>query len=260
MASRACFRFFLAVLFVCLSRSQGREFHVGGKDGWVVNPSEDYNHWAERNRFQVNDTISFRYKKGEDSVLLVIEDDYHKCNTKNPVYKWEDGDSEFRFYQSGPFFFISGKPGNCEKGQKLIVVVLAVRASPPVPTPLPQPPAVAPSPRWPAPATPPSSPAPPHATPTLPPTSPPATPPTALPPVWPPAKPPTSPSPATKPPSSAPSPAPTATPPSSPPSSLPLQFPPEISPASAPAPAPSSAWTITPASLSVVAVTFMLII
>lgn len=33
------------------------EFHVGDKDGWVVKPSEDYNHWAQRNRFQVNDTL-----------------------------------------------------------------------------------------------------------------------------------------------------------------------------------------------------------
>ncbi|KAK8537821.1 hypothetical protein V6N13_096376 [Hibiscus sabdariffa] len=30
----------------------------GGRDGWVVNPSENYNHWVERMRFQVNDTLS----------------------------------------------------------------------------------------------------------------------------------------------------------------------------------------------------------
>ncbi|XP_059625380.1 early nodulin-like protein 18 [Cornus florida] len=51
----------------------------------------------------------------------------------------DDGDSVFKFDRSGPFFFISGNKENCQKGQKLIVVVLAVRnhhKSPPVAIPL----------------------------------------------------------------------------------------------------------------------------
>jgi len=52
---------FLGVLFVILmgflSTSQAYNFFVGGKDGWVLHPSEKYNHWAERNRFRVNDTL-----------------------------------------------------------------------------------------------------------------------------------------------------------------------------------------------------------
>jgi hypothetical protein len=51
----------LGVLFVILmgflSTSQAYKFFVGGKDGWVLDPSENYSHWAERNRFQVNDTL-----------------------------------------------------------------------------------------------------------------------------------------------------------------------------------------------------------
>lgn len=47
------FAFFLS--FMCLS--QGYTFYAGGKEGWVLNPSESYDHWARRNRFQVNDTI-----------------------------------------------------------------------------------------------------------------------------------------------------------------------------------------------------------
>lgn len=38
-------------------QAEARQFDVGGRDGWVVKPSEDYNHWAQRNRFQVNDTL-----------------------------------------------------------------------------------------------------------------------------------------------------------------------------------------------------------
>jgi len=37
--------------------SNGHKFYVGGRDGWVLTPSEDYSHWSHRNRFQVNDTL-----------------------------------------------------------------------------------------------------------------------------------------------------------------------------------------------------------
>ncbi|XP_059452574.1 early nodulin-like protein 3 [Corylus avellana] len=142
----------LGVLFVILmgflSTSQAYKFFVGGKDGWVLDPSESYSHWAERNRFQVNDTLVFKYKKGSDSVLVVTEEHYHACNTTSPTQSLADGDSIFKFGRSGPFFFISSK--NCQKGQKLIVVVLAVRnkthhSPPPSPSPVPESP-VLPSP------------------------------------------------------------------------------------------------------------------
>ncbi|XP_073133863.1 early nodulin-like protein 14 [Henckelia pumila] len=103
------------------------QFRVGGKDGWSLNPSENYPHWAERMRFQVNDTLLFKYKKGSDSVLVVTPEDYEKCGWGNPILKLDGGDSVFKFDRSGPFFFISGKKSNCDKGQKLITVVLAVR-------------------------------------------------------------------------------------------------------------------------------------
>ncbi|KAK9269396.1 hypothetical protein L1049_001169 [Liquidambar formosana] len=118
---------FLVFLTGFLSSSQAYKFYVGGKDGWVLHPSENYTHWAERNRFQVNDTLFFKYKKGSDSVLVVSKDDYYKCNTDKPIMKMEDGDSVFKFDRSGLFFFISGNNGTCEKGQKLIVLVLAVK-------------------------------------------------------------------------------------------------------------------------------------
>lgn len=44
-------------LFSLLSGSQAFTFYVGENDGWVLYPSENYNNWAERNRFQVNDIV-----------------------------------------------------------------------------------------------------------------------------------------------------------------------------------------------------------
>ncbi|BAT89540.1 hypothetical protein LR48_Vigan08g015900 [Vigna angularis] len=150
------------LLLTLLSSSQAKKFNVGGSQGWVPNPSESYNNWAGRNRFQINDTIVFNYKKGSDSVLEVKKEDYDKCNKTNPIKKFENGDTEFKFDRSGPFYFISGNDGNCEKGQKLIVVVLSPRKSPspspspslspllppkdmPSPSPKPNPPIVSPS-------------------------------------------------------------------------------------------------------------------
>nr|XP_027063151.1 early nodulin-like protein 2 [Coffea arabica] len=138
-----------SVFLLCMASfiisSYAYQFSVGGRDGWVVKPSEDYNHWAGRMRFQVNDTLFFKYKKGSNSVLVVNKDDYDKCNVDKPIIKLEDGNSIFKFDRSGPFYFISGNKTYCDQGQKMIVHVLAVRtppkppASPPSPSPRPAP-------------------------------------------------------------------------------------------------------------------------
>lgn len=155
----SCFAF--AMLFL-MNSSQGYRFYVGGRSGWVVNPYESYNRWAERMRFQVNDTLFFKFNKGNDSVLVVTSQNYNNCNTKNPIKSFTEGYSEFKFERSGPHFFISGNADHCKEGQKLIVVALAVRPkkSPltPIPTPSPAPmlsppsPSPAPSALEPAPA------------------------------------------------------------------------------------------------------------
>ncbi|KAL2496421.1 early nodulin-like protein 2 [Forsythia ovata] len=79
--------------------------------------------------------LLFKYKKGVDSVLEVNKDDFDNCNTSNPKVKLEDGNSIFKFDRSGPFYFITANKANCDKGQKIIIVVLAVRTPPHAPTP-----------------------------------------------------------------------------------------------------------------------------
>jgi hypothetical protein len=44
-------------LLLAASCCVGREFIVGGRGGWTTHPAEPFNHWAERNRFQVNDSL-----------------------------------------------------------------------------------------------------------------------------------------------------------------------------------------------------------
>lgn len=101
-------------------------------------------------------------------MLLVTEQDFDTCNTRNPVRRLQavgsSGSSErsvFKLDRSGPFFFISSDEERCQKGQKLYIIVMAVRRSttpaapapdaafPPAPSPVPDsafPPA--PSPVW----------------------------------------------------------------------------------------------------------------
>ena len=50
----------LSLLLVFLLAASGcgaREFIVGDNGGWVERPAETFNHWAERHRFHVNDTL-----------------------------------------------------------------------------------------------------------------------------------------------------------------------------------------------------------
>ncbi|WCJ30798.1 early nodulin-like protein 1 [Euphorbia peplus] len=138
----------LIIMVLFLGTSDCYQFNVGGKDGWVLNPSENYTVWAHRNRFQVNDTLVFKYNKGSDSVLVVNKGDFQSCNTQNPKQSLTDGESTFKFDHSGPFFFISGVSDHCKNGQKLHIIVMAIRpkpSSPNLPPPPPSPSAISPS-------------------------------------------------------------------------------------------------------------------
>ncbi|PON44058.1 Phytocyanin domain containing protein [Parasponia andersonii] len=100
------------------------EFQVGGTNGWVIPPSNDtkvYNDWASDNRFQLGDTIRFRY--GKDSVMEVTEEDYKKCNSSHPNFFSNTGNTVFKLNHTGPFYFISGAFEHCQKGQRMIIKV-----------------------------------------------------------------------------------------------------------------------------------------
>ncbi|KAL1537735.1 early nodulin-like protein 3 [Salvia divinorum] len=123
----------LVSLLLLVETSNGFEFKVGGPTGsWAV-PSDPsvaiYNHWAEKTRFQIGDSLLFVYDSSRDSVLHVTEDDYNNCNTASPLHKLSDGRSSFRLDRSGPYYFISGVAENCRKNEKLVVVVMAERSS-----------------------------------------------------------------------------------------------------------------------------------
>ncbi|CAO2814370.1 unnamed protein product [Amaranthus hypochondriacus] len=111
------------------------EFEVGDTNnltkGWEVPPLNHphvYNQWAQNNRFKVNDTLHFTYKK--DSVMVVTESEYDKCRSSQPLYFSNNGDTTVVLDRPGLFFIMSGVTGHCERGQKMIVKVLDVQTPP----------------------------------------------------------------------------------------------------------------------------------
>ena len=69
----------------------------------------------------------WKYDGGKDSVLQVSKENYANCNTSNPIEEHKDGNTKVKLDRSGAFYFISGAEGHCQKGQKLVVVVLSPR-------------------------------------------------------------------------------------------------------------------------------------
>ncbi|XP_010275992.1 PREDICTED: early nodulin-like protein 3 [Nelumbo nucifera] len=128
-------------LSLLIQRVSATEFKVGSSNGWAV-PTDanapSYNQWAEKNRFQIGDSLLFVYTPEKDSVLQVNKDDYTNCNTGQPIALFNDGHTSFKFNQSGPYYFISGIVESCLKNEKMVVVVLADRSgrlAPPSPPP-----------------------------------------------------------------------------------------------------------------------------
>lgn len=115
-----------------LSFTEARDHLIEGiADAWKVPSSESdsHNKWAQKNRFQIGDSLVWKYDSKKDSVLQVTREAYLGCNTTSPIAAHNDGETKVVLNKSGPYYFISGSQPNCEKGEKLIIVVMAARGS-----------------------------------------------------------------------------------------------------------------------------------
>lgn len=66
--------------------------------------------------------LDFKYDK--DSVLVVEEGDYDKCDSAHPIFFSNNGNTVYTLDHSGAFYFISGIAEHCQKGQKMIIRVM----------------------------------------------------------------------------------------------------------------------------------------
>ncbi|XWS27886.1 hypothetical protein CRYUN_Cryun25bG0018500 [Craigia yunnanensis] len=115
-------------MLLMIQKGYAREFVVN----WGLHngtTAKNYDQWAEKNRFQIGDSIVFIYTPNDDSVLHVTAEDYKNCNVESPISKYTDGRTVYPFIQTGPYYFISGNQEHCQKNEKLVVVVLANHSS-----------------------------------------------------------------------------------------------------------------------------------
>ncbi|KAE8733576.1 Early nodulin-like protein 3 [Hibiscus syriacus] len=110
---------------VLMTKGYARDFSVN----WSLHNADSYNQWAEKNRFQIGDSLVFTYTPNNDSVLHVTEEAYKNCSVESPLSSYSDGHTVFSLSHSGPYYFISGNKDNCEQNEKLVVVVLADRSN-----------------------------------------------------------------------------------------------------------------------------------
>ena len=63
----------------------------------------------------------------DDSVLEVTRDDYNRCSTAAPLatHKGAAGAATVPLPRSGPYYFVGGAPGSCQKGERLLLVVMS---------------------------------------------------------------------------------------------------------------------------------------
>lgn len=61
----------------------------------------------------------------------MTENDYKICNKSKPLRSFNDGKTKIELSRSGPFYFVSGADGHCEKGQKVEIKVLSAKHSTP---------------------------------------------------------------------------------------------------------------------------------
>ncbi|KAE8126072.1 hypothetical protein FH972_020819 [Carpinus fangiana] len=130
MASHRALLSAMLLTYLFVSFTEAREFLVGSKtNAWKIPSSEaeSLNKWAEASRFQIGDSLVWNYDPSKDSVLQVSEKDFESCSTSSPIAVYKDGSTKVKLDRSGAFYFISGAEGHCEKGQKLVTVVLSVR-------------------------------------------------------------------------------------------------------------------------------------
>ncbi|KAL5223186.1 hypothetical protein ABZP36_027899 [Zizania latifolia] len=131
MASRAAAAIALVCAVLALAAAaEAKDLVVGGGGGgWKVPAQADaLNKWAQATRFQVGDNLLFRFDGAADAVLEVTKEDYGRCSTASPVATYKaasGGGATVPLTRSGAHYFVSGAPGSCDKGERLIVVVMS---------------------------------------------------------------------------------------------------------------------------------------
>ncbi|KAF8691887.1 hypothetical protein HU200_040004 [Digitaria exilis] len=129
MATTAALFLCVSVVLAAATAAEARDFAVDLK---AQAQPDALTKWASINRFQVGDNLVFKLGAGE-SVLEVSRDDFNRCSTAAPLatHKATAGGSAATvpLPRSGPYYFVGGAPGSCQKGERLFLVVMSQKHS-----------------------------------------------------------------------------------------------------------------------------------
>ncbi|CAO2189027.1 unnamed protein product [Urochloa humidicola] len=138
MASRAALLLCASVVLAAAAAADARDFVVGGNYGWKAQAQPDaLTKWASALRFQIGDNLVFKLYGAADSVLEVTRDDFNRCSTAAPLTTHRavaagagaGAAATVPLPRSGPYYFVGGAPGSCQKGERLLLIVLSEKHS-----------------------------------------------------------------------------------------------------------------------------------
>ncbi|KAL9232534.1 hypothetical protein vseg_007638 [Gypsophila vaccaria] len=119
---RCLFLYALQLLVQLQAGVLSYQYKVGDLDAWGIPTAADpdvYSKWSKAHVFRVGDSLLFLYPPSQDSMIQVTPEAYKTCKLEDPILKMNDGNSVFNITQPGEFYFTSGEPGHCQKGEKL---------------------------------------------------------------------------------------------------------------------------------------------
>ncbi|CAN8272109.1 unnamed protein product [Cochlearia groenlandica] len=103
----------------------GKIHIVGNSKGWMVPEESDlYYKWTEESQFHVGDNLLFQFDNQTEDVLEISGDlEFLFCDPTSPVSVHKTGHDLIKLTKPGIHYYISSKPGQCNAGLKLRVVV-----------------------------------------------------------------------------------------------------------------------------------------
>ncbi|ESQ51229.1 hypothetical protein EUTSA_v10017521mg, partial [Eutrema salsugineum] len=99
-------------------------YKVGDSKGWTTK-ADTYYDWAQRNEFDVGDSLLFQYDRNVNDVTQVSSAlAYDSCDSSSPKAVYNTGNDTVTLKEPGYHYFISSNHAQCVAGQKLEVLVV----------------------------------------------------------------------------------------------------------------------------------------
>uniref|UniRef100_J3LTK5 Phytocyanin domain-containing protein n=1 Tax=Oryza brachyantha TaxID=4533 RepID=J3LTK5_ORYBR len=103
------------------ARAAATEHMVGDSNGWAL--EFDYATWAAARQFMVGDTLVFKYKSPDHTVVEVGGADFAACNKTANAKEWSSGEDRVALDKEGRRWFFCGVGNHCLRNMKLKIAV-----------------------------------------------------------------------------------------------------------------------------------------